>query len=90
MSKRANVVKTFVAVVDCGQPVFAEEAISEKVRMQRYRRDKNAGRPFFSDSINTFLTERDSRVDGTPERRRHCRDTIAAPPHGANQPLGWE
>jgi hypothetical protein len=49
MSKRANVVKTFVAVVDCGQPVFAEEAISEKVRMQRYRRDKNAGRPLYSD-----------------------------------------
>jgi hypothetical protein len=65
VSKLAIVVATFVAGVSCGQPVFAEEAISERCvfGLSTGTHAQNAGRSIFSNSINAFLNERGSAFD---------------------------
>ncbi len=85
MSKLAIVATTLLAVFDGGQPVFAEEAISEPrcvCGLSTGADVFNAGRPIFSDSDNAAASERDSRIDGhvrPPQTlSRHHRRSSAA------------
>ena len=67
MSKLAIVATTLLAVVGGGQPVFAEEAVSEPrcvCGLSTAADLLNAGRPIFSDLANASANERDSRTDG--------------------------
>ena len=85
MSKLAIVATTLLAVFGGGQPVFAEEAISEPrcvCGLSTGADVLNAGRPTFSDSANASASERDSRIDGharTPQTlsRHHHRSSAA-------------
>lgn len=86
MSKLAIVATTLLAVVGGGgQPVFAEEPVSEPRCVCGLSADAdmlNAGRPIFSDLANASANERDSRIDGharTPQTlSRHHRRSPAA------------
>ncbi|MEH2568823.1 hypothetical protein V1289_008450 [Bradyrhizobium sp. AZCC 2289] len=85
MSKLAIVATTLLAVFDGGQPVFAEEAISEPrcvCGLSAGADLLSAGRPIFSDSDNASANERDSRIDGharPPQTlSRHHRRSSAA------------
>ena len=84
MSKLA-IATTLLAVVGGGQPVFAEEAISEPrcvCGLSTGADLLNACRPTFSDSAKASANERDSRIDGyvrTPQTlSRHHRRSSAA------------
>jgi hypothetical protein len=85
MFKLAIVAATLLAVVDGGQPVFAQAAISEPGAYAFYYPDAdvlNAGRPTFSDSANASANERDIRIDGharAPQAlsRHHHRSSAA-------------
>jgi hypothetical protein len=84
MSKLAIVATTLLAVFGSGQPVFAEEAISEPRCVCGLSTDTdslNAGHLTLSDS-RPSANERDSRIDGhapTPQTSpRHHRRSSAA------------
>jgi hypothetical protein len=85
MSKLAIVATTLLAVVGGGQPVFAEEAVSEPRCVCGLTTDAdvlNAGRPIFSDLANASAHEHDSRSSGharTPQTlsRHHRRSPTA-------------
>jgi len=67
MSRLAIVATTLLAVFGGGQPVFAEEAISEPrcvCGLSTGADVFNAGRPIFFDSDNASVSERESRIDG--------------------------
>jgi hypothetical protein len=85
MSRLAIVVTTLLAVSGGGQPVFAEEAVSEPRCVCGLSTDADmlsAGRPIFADLANASANERDSRIDGharTPQTlSRHHRRSPAA------------
>jgi len=85
MSRLAIVATTLLVVFGGGQPVFAEEAISEPRCVCGLSTDAdvlNAGRLIFSDSDNAAASERDSRIDGharPPQTlSRHHRRSSAA------------
>jgi hypothetical protein len=83
MSKPAIVATTLLAVFGGGQPVFTEEAISEPGCVCGLSTDAgvlNAGRPTFSDPPMRLRTNAIPGSRATLERRKPCRDTIAAPP----------
>jgi hypothetical protein len=70
MSKLAIVATISLAVFGGGQPLFAEEAISEPrcvCGLSTGADVSNAGRPAFSDSANTSANERDFRIDDPRE-----------------------
>jgi hypothetical protein len=77
MTRLAIVVTTFVAVIGCGQSLFAEEAIPERwvCSLSTGTDVLNAGRPIFSVSISAFVNERDSRIDS------HTRTPQTLPGH---------
>jgi hypothetical protein len=85
MSKLAIVATTLLAVFGGGQPVFAEEAISEPrcvCGLSTGADVLNAGPLTLSDPANASANERDSRIDGharTPQTlSRHHRLSSAA------------
>jgi hypothetical protein len=67
MSRLAIVATTLLVMFGGGQPVFAEEAMSEPrcvCGLSTGADALNAGRPIFSDLANASANERDSRIDG--------------------------
>jgi hypothetical protein len=67
MAKLAMVATTLLAVFGGGQPMLAEEAISEPRCVCGPSTGAgllNAGRPIFSDLADASASERNSRVDG--------------------------
>jgi hypothetical protein len=73
MSKLAIVATTLLAVFCGGQPVFAEEAISEPrcvCGLSTGADLSNAGRLAFSNLANASASERDSRIDGHARKQR--------------------
>jgi hypothetical protein len=72
MYKLAIVTAILLAVFGGGQPVFAQEAISEPGMYAFYHPDAdvlNAGRPALS-SANASVSERDSRIDNHVSTRQ--------------------
>jgi hypothetical protein len=91
MSKLAIVATTLLAVFGGGQPVFAEEAMSEPrcVCGPSTGADVlNAGRPIFSDLANASANDSDSRVDDRARTPRTLSQRHRRP--SANQHLAWE
>jgi hypothetical protein len=84
MSKLAIVTTILLAVFGGEQPVFADEAISERCvcGLSTGGDVLKAGRPIFSDLPGASANERDSRIDGharTPQTLlRHHRRSSAA------------
>ncbi len=85
MSRLAIVATALLAVFGSGQPVFAEEAISEPrcvCGLSTGDDVLNAGLPAFSDSVDASANERGSRTVGrvrTPQTlSRHHRRSPAA------------
>jgi hypothetical protein len=81
MSRLAIVATALLAVFGGGQPVSAEEAISEPrclCGLSSGADVLNAGRPIFSDLANASANERDSRIDGHAVRYPgdHDRSTL--------------
>jgi hypothetical protein len=67
MFKFAIVATVLLAAFGCGQPVFAEEAISEPrcvCGLSTGADVLSAGRPTVSDAANASANERGSRIDG--------------------------
>ena len=85
MFKLVIVAATLLAVLDGGQPVFAQAAISEPGAYAFYHPDAdvlNAGRPIVSEPANASANARDSAINGhsrTPQTlSRHRRHSSAA------------
>jgi hypothetical protein len=85
MSKLAIVATALLAVFGGGQPLFAEEAISEPrcvCGLSTGADVLNTGRPIFFGPANASANERDSRIDvhaRTPQTlSRHHRRSSAA------------
>ncbi len=85
MSKLAIVAATLLAVFGRGQPVFADEAISEPrcvCGLSTGAGVLSAGHPIFYDLANASANEHGSRVEGharTPQSlSRHHRHSSAA------------
>ena len=93
MSKLAIVATTLLAVFGGGQPVFAEEAISEPrcvCGLSTGADVLNAGRPPSPTLPMRLRTNAIAGSMATLEHRRLCRDTIAASPlRTRDRPLRW-
>src|ERR1700721_2533791 len=93
MSKFTIVATTLLAAFGSGQPAFAEDAITEPMCVCGLSTDADllsAGLPTLSDPAKTPVNERDSGIDGHPQRPKLYPGPRAAPPLWTrDRPLMW-